>query len=340
MHTLPSPYLVFLGDETRIEFAKTALGLRDWAPEKCVGEWHLMPGTITTGLPAMRPAEAVEKGVKALVLGVAAQGGKILDSWVPAIVEAMDAGLDIISGQHDDYRSHPDLLAAVERTGRQFIEVRRPPENLPIGTGAKRSGKRILTVGTDCALGKKYTALALTRSLKANGVKATFRPSGQTGIMIAGEGLPMDSVISDFLTGAAESLSPANDDDHWDVIEGQGSLAHPAYAPVTLGLIHGSQPDVLILCHQPGRDFIVGTNDQYRVPTLEEAIDQNVAAARFTNPSAVCRGVSLNSAHMDEASAFALMDEWSERLMLPVADPMRPGAHWDRLVEEATKLEG
>ncbi len=127
---------------------------------------------------------------------------------------------------------------------------------MPAGTGRKRSGQRVLTVGTDCALGKKYTALALTQALQAQGAKATFRATGQTGIMIAGAGVAIDAVIADFIAGAAETLSPDNAPDHWDVIEGQGALFHPAYAGVTLGLLHGSQPDALVLCHDPSRTTI------------------------------------------------------------------------------------
>ena len=126
----------------------------------------------------------------------------------------------------------------------------------PAASGRKRSGKRVLTVGTDCAQGKKYTALALAKNLQSRGVDASFRATGQTGIMISGEGIAVDAVIADFVAGAAEQLSPDNAPDHWDVIEGQGSLFHPAYAGVTLGLLHGSQPDAIVLCHDPSRRTI------------------------------------------------------------------------------------
>src|SRR5829696_5554173 len=152
----------------------------------------------------------------------------------------------------------PALRVAAERHRRRLIDVRTPPHNIPIASGRKRTGKRLLTVGTDCALGKKYTALSIARAMKMRGIDADFRATGQTGIMIAGAGMPMDAVVSDFEAGAAEMLSPDAAPDHWDVIEGQGSLMHPAYSAVSLGLLHGSQPDVFVLCHEPGRSGLLG----------------------------------------------------------------------------------
>src|SRR5262249_26969628 len=138
-------------------------------------------------------------------------------------------------------------------SGARLVDVRVPPTNLPVGSGRKRTGMRLLTVGTDCAVGKKYSALAITRELQRRGLKGTFWATGATGIMIAGGGLPVDAAVCDFTAGAAEVLSPDNDADHWDVIEGQGSLFHPGYAGVTLGLLHGSQPDAIVVCHEAGR---------------------------------------------------------------------------------------
>ncbi len=152
----------------------------------------------------------------------------------------------------------PVLREAAERAGKRLIDVREPPPGIPIGTGLKRSGKRLLTVGTDCALGKKYTALAIAKAFQARGVDADFRATGQTGIMIAGAGIPMDAVVADFAAGAAEILSPDAQPDHWDVIEGQGSILHPVFSGVSLALLHGSQPDVFIVCHDPRRDAPAG----------------------------------------------------------------------------------
>jgi uncharacterized NAD-dependent epimerase/dehydratase family protein len=234
--SLPSPYLLFLGDTVEPGFAKTAFGLRDWAPDRCVAEFALPGASVTTGLPPMTPVEAYAYGARALVIGVANPGGVIPPGWVSSLAKALEAGLDIISGMHGKLSEIPGLQATAARLGRRLIDVRTPPEQVPVGNGKRRSGKRLLTVGTDCALGKKYTALALTRGLRDRGSDVTFRATGQTGIMIAGEGIPIDAIVSDFVAGAAEMLSPAAAPDHLDVIEGQGSLLHPSYAGVTLGL--------------------------------------------------------------------------------------------------------
>jgi uncharacterized NAD-dependent epimerase/dehydratase family protein len=226
----------------------------------------------------------------------------------------------------------PQLKAAATRYGRRLIDIRTPPKNIPIGSGHRRSGKRLLTVGTDCALGKKYTALALARAFVKRGVAADFRATGQTGILIAGSGMPMDAVVADFEAGAAELLSPAAAPQHWDVIEGQGSLFHPAYAAVTLGLLHGSQPDVFVVCHEPGREFVLG-HEEFALPSIEETIDMTVRLGRRTNPAIRCGGVSLNTGTLDSAAALALLVTESKRLRLPVADPMRAGHEFERLVD-------
>lgn len=330
--SLPQPYLLFLGDTTEASYAKTAFGLKDWAPDLCVGELACSPDAVTTGLPRLSPKEAHARGARALVLGVANMGGVIKPNWMPSLLEALEAGLDIIAGMHTRLEDSPELRAAAQRHGRRLIDVRRPPEGIPIATGAKRTGKRLLTVGTDCALGKKYTALALAAAFKARGVKADFRASGQTGIMIAGGGIPMDAVVSDFEAGAAEMLSPDAAADHWDVIEGQGSLFHPAYAAVSLGLLHGSQPDVVVLCHEPGREHLLGYPD-FSTPSLSEAIALNLRLGALTNPAIRCAGLSFNTAALTAAEAGAIMAEASQALGLPVADPMRGGVAFDALVE-------
>jgi uncharacterized NAD-dependent epimerase/dehydratase family protein len=329
---LPQPYLLFLGDPPHPDYAKTAYGLRDWAADRVVGEYACPGASITAGLDKLTPAQAYAKGARAVVIGVANIGGVIPDSWIPPLVEALDAGLDVISGMHTRLADFPALKAAAERTGRRLIDVRVPPAGIPIGTGVKRTGQRILTVGTDCALGKKYTALAIARALKLRGVDADFRPTGQTGIMIAGGGIPMDAVVADFSAGAAEILSPNAAPDHWDVVEGQGSLFHPSYAGVSLGLLHGSQPDVIVVCHEPGRTEILGCPG-YAAPSVQETIDLNLTLGRRTNPAIRCAGVSLNTSKLsDEAAAKAIAD-LSAELGLPVADPIRQGPEFDRLID-------
>lgn len=329
---LPTPYLLFLGDCQEAGFAKTAFGLRDWAPDLCVGEIALPECAVTTGLPRLSLKQARAAGARALVIGVANIGGVIPLDWIEVLVHALEAGLDIVSGMHTKLGDLPGLTDCARLHGRRLFDVRMPPANIPIATGRKRSGKRLLTVGTDCALGKKYTALALTRAFTARGIPCDFRATGQTGIMIAARGLPMDAVVSDFEAGAAEILSPDAPPDHWDVIEGQGSIFHPSYAAVSLGLLHGSQPDVIVLCHQPGRTHIVGL-ENYELPSLREAIELNLVLGRRTNPSTRCGGISLNTAHMEPAARARLLAETAETLGLPAADPMQPGDAFDRLVE-------
>ena len=328
---LPDPYLLFLGDTTEPGYAKTAFGLRDWAPERCIGEYAMPEATVSTGLPALTPAQARERGARALVIGVANSGGVILRNWIGPLVEALEAGLDVISGMHARLDAVPELKAAAERCGRSLIDVRRPPTDLSVATGARRSGKRLLTVGTDCALGKKYSALAITRGFTDRGIDTDFRATGQTGIMIAGSGIAMDAVIADFAAGAAEALSPDAAPDHWDVIEGQGSLFHPAYAGVSLALLHGSQPDVIVLCHEAGRTATLGLPD-YPLPGIEQAVQLNLMLGRRTNPSVRCGGVSLNTASFSAEEAERLLAAESERLGIPVADPLRGGPAFERLL--------
>jgi len=329
---LPAPYLLFLGDLSEPGYAKTGLGLAEWAHDRCVGELDFAGTVVRTGLPRMTTADAVAAGARSMVIGVAHPGGAIADSWVAPLVEAMAAGLDLVSGMHGRLADHPAIAAAAERYGVKLHDVRVPPAGIPVGSGDKRSGKRLLTVGTDCALGKKYTALALARSFAARGVPSDFRATGQTGILIAGGGVPIDAVVSDFVSGAAELVSPAAAADHWDLIEGQGSLFHPSYAAVTLGLIHGSQPDVLVLCHMPGRTAILG-RPNYPLPALDVAIDAYLGAARLTNPDVRCAGISLNTAAMDDAAAADEIARVADRYGLPAADPIRGGAAFEALAE-------
>jgi uncharacterized NAD-dependent epimerase/dehydratase family protein len=287
---------------------------------------------VSAGLPLLAPGEAVAAGARSLVIGVANAGGIIPDSWIDALVEAMQAGLDIVSGMHMRLGDIPRLRDAASAHGRRLFDVRQPPAGIRIASGRKRTGKRLLTVGTDCALGKKYTALSLARAFRERGHDADFRATGQTGIMIAGGGMPMDAVVADFAAGAAEMLSPDADAAHWDVIEGQGSIFHPAYAGVSLALLHGSQPDVVVVCHQPGRTHVLG-HPGFALPGIEEAIEMTLALGRRINPGICCGGVSLNTAHLSQADADALLASESARLGCAVADPIRGGAAFERLVD-------
>lgn len=328
------PYLLFVGDIDYAPHAKTAFGLRDWAGEDCVAQMTLPGSGLDLGLPECDPATAASQlGARSLVIGAAAPGGAIPDHWMQALFDAIDAGLDIVAGMHTRLSDIPELKAAANAAGVNLVDVRVPPKGIKVGTGRKRSGKRLHTVGTDCALGKKYTALTLTAALKGRGISADFRATGQTGILIAGGGMPMDAVVADFVAGAAEALTPDADEGHWDVIEGQGSLFHPSYAAVTLGLLHGSQPDALVICHDPTRKAIV-TSPDTPIPPLDEVARRYLEAARLTNANVNVVGVSLNTSALQEDEAAAVMRAAELLLGVPCFDPMRspPDAVIDRLL--------
>ena len=324
MHVLRKPYLLYLGDAVLKSDCKTAFGLRDWCRADVLGEWSHPQGRITLGLPRMSPPEAAASGAGSIVIGVAPTGGQLPEHWQDDLEAALEAGLDVVSGLHTRLGAFARLRAAAQRRGVQLIDVRHPTRDFPVASGRKRSGKRVLTVGTDCALGKKYTALALTRALEALGVAATFRATGQTGILIAGSGIAMDALVADFVAGAAEMLSPDNQSGHWDVIEGQGSLYHPAYAAVTLGLLHGSQPDAIVLCHDPTRRTIEEYPD-YPIPALDVAIDAYLRAGRLTNKVIRCVGISINSSELSKTEWQAYRAGLERELRLPVCDPLRGG---------------
>lgn len=329
---LPQPYLLFLGDISEPEHAKTAFGLYDWAPEYCIGEFACSSGSVSVGLPAMSPKVAKSNGARALVIGIANPGGVISESWIKPLQEAIAAGLHIVSGMHARLEDVPALREIAVLFDRKLINVRQPPSNIPVASGRRRGGKRLLTVGTDCALGKKYTALAIARSMASRGIDVDFRATGQTGIMIAGSGIPLDAVVADFASGAVELLAPDASNEHWDVIEGQGSLFHPAYAGVSLSLLHGSQADVFVVCHDPRRSSMLGY-PEFLLPTVEETIDLTLRLGQRTNPEIRCGGVSLNTKGLSEAEAQLVIDETSIRLSVPVADPIRGGDSYERLVD-------
>ena len=321
---LKAPYLLFLGAAPTLADAKTASGIAYWRRELCCGQLRLAGCKADTGLPDLDLRGARAVGARSLIIGVAPMGGAFDPKWVEVMHEAARLGYDIVSGMHTKLSSVPALAELAAQFGGRLIDIRVPPANIPIATGAKRTGRRLLTVGTDCAVGKKYTALALERELRSRGRKATFRATGQTGIMIAGTGIPIDAVISDFVAGAAEMLSPANDADHWDIVEGQGSLFHPSYAGVTLGLIHGSQPDALVLCHDLSRRMI-DCIDGYPIPPLSTCIVRYVEAAQLTNAAVRCIGVAVNSSNLSEAAYRQACNGIEAELDLPCVDPIRDG---------------
>jgi uncharacterized NAD-dependent epimerase/dehydratase family protein len=321
---IQSPYLLFLGDAPDLATAKTAAGIRQWRPELCAGQFRLPDCRVDLGLPDLTPPQAAVNGIRTMILGIANDGGFIAPNWIAAIVAALQAGLDVASGLHEPLAGVPEIETTARVTGRRLIEVRQPAESFKPGTGRKRSGMRLLTVGTDCAVGKKYAALAIEKELLSRGIDADFRATGQTGIFIAGRGVAVDSVVSDFVSGAAEWLSPDAAPSHWDVIEGQGSLFHPAYAGVTIGLIHGSQPDALVLCHDLARREIADYPG-FAIPTYDTAFETYLGAARLTNPAARIVGVCLNTSQLEETDARRALADVAKRTSLPCCDPIRTG---------------
>jgi uncharacterized NAD-dependent epimerase/dehydratase family protein len=330
------PYLLLVGDMENPANAKTAFGLRDWVPEACIGQFRFHGRAVDLGLPQMTPGEAAAKGAGTLVIGIAPFGGRLPESWHSALIAALDAGLDLAAGLHQRLADLPDIARRAAERGRKIHDVRHSDGEFEVGTGLPRPGRRLLTVGTDCAVGKKYAALALARSMATRGHRVDFRATGQTGILISGRGVAVDAVVADFVAGAAEALSPANAPEHWDIVEGQGSLFHPAYAGVTLGLVHGSQPDALVLCHDLSRKTLNGF-PHMPVPSLEEAMPAYLAAARLTNAKARFVGVALNTSSVDAAQAQELLQATSERIGLQCVDPIRSGV--DAIVEALERLD-
>jgi uncharacterized NAD-dependent epimerase/dehydratase family protein len=324
---------MFIGDAVDQLAAKTAAGVAHWRPEACVGQLRLPGCRADLGLPDMTIDAAAKAGVKTVIVGTTNRGGVLGEGWEPLLVEALELGMDLASGLHHRLADIAVLRDTAARCGRQIADVRHPTREFQVGNGVKRPGKRLLTVGTDCSIGKMFTALAIDREIRARGVKSDFRATGQTGILIAGDGVSIDAVVSDFVSGAVEWLCPANDADHWDVIEGQGSLFHASYAGVTLALIHGAQPDALVMCHEPTRAHMRGL-PTYKLPDLRECIDANLAAARLTNKDVRCVGLSINTSGLDAAGGRDYLRETGVRLGLPCVDPVRTGvgAIVDRLL--------
>ena len=331
---LKVPYIILLGEEENPSYAKTGAGLVQWRPDLVVGQIRFSDSTVDLGVPDMTIEEAVENGVGSLIIGVAPIGGAVPDTWWDVIAEAASAGLDIVNGLHIKLKDFPAIVKAAGKSNAQLIDIRVPPTNLPVGNGIKRSGKRLLTVGTDCASGKKYTALAIDQAMRKEGMNSTFRATGQTGIMIAGEGIPLDAVIADFISGAAELISPNNDDDHWDIIEGQGSLSHPGYGGVSLGLLYGSQADAFVVCHDAMRKFVVGA-EHYLLLSIKESIDQNILLGQRTNPNISCVGISVNTSGLTSDARKQYLENLAKETGLPCVDSLIDGC--DAIVQYIKK---
>jgi uncharacterized NAD-dependent epimerase/dehydratase family protein len=317
------PYLIFLGDVPDPLAAKTAYGIVDWRRDWCLGQLRLPGCQADTGLPDMSIAAAHEAGAKTLVIGAVNAGGVLPPHWIDTIVMAIAAGLDVASGLHERLASAPAIRQAAERHGRQLHDVRHADRVFATGKGTKRSGKRILTVGTDCSVGKKYAALALEREMIRRGFDAEFCATGQTGVLIAGRGVAIDAVPADFISGAVEWLSPAAGENHWQIVEGQGSLYHPSFAGVTLGLLHGAQADAFVVCHEPTRRNMRGV--EHPLPSIGEVIELTMQLGRLTNPAIRPVGIAINTAALRDREATECLDAAASEHKLPAVDPIRTG---------------
>jgi len=317
------PYLLFLGDVHDQLSAKTAQGIVDWRRDWCLGQLRLPGCEADVGVPDLTIQQAADAGAKTLIVGVVNPGGVLPEHWVGKIIEALAAGLDAASGLHVRLSSVPAIAQAAKELGRELFDVRHTDQKFAVGKGTKRSGMRLLTVGTDCSVGKKYTALALEKELRAKGFDADFKATGQTGVFISGRGVAIDAVVADFISGAVEWISPAADANHWDLIEGQGSLFHPSFAGVSLGLLHGAQADAFVVCHEPTRKTM--RNVTHPLPTIREVIDMTVRLGALTNPCIRPIGISVNTQALDGKAATDYLKRLQDEHFLPATDPIRFG---------------
>jgi hypothetical protein len=328
---IPTPYVVFLGDAKDFKQAKTAFGIAEWRPELCVGQVAFPECAVDVGLPKMTSLDAWASGAKTFLIGISPFTTSLPESYRAIVIEAMQNGLNIASPLHD--RLDDELEALAAKYGVRIFNFRHRPQAYPKGNGLPRKGLRLLTVGTDCACGKKFTALSIERALSKEGCKATFRSTGQTGFLISQSGINNDTIEADFLSGAAEWLSPENDVDHWDVIEGQGALSHPSFGGGSLSLIYGSQPDVIVMCHEPGREFQRGV---HRTPLhIIDEITNVLHMARRTNPRVKLGAISLftqNLNDFDTQRAFEEARQIADQFGAAVFDPKVGGQSFEDFI--------
>ncbi|MBI2776518.1 MAG: DUF1611 domain-containing protein [Chloroflexi bacterium] len=334
--------LILTEGQWHVHNAKTAMGVIRYGTEEVVAlldstiagrnvaEW--MPGHDIPAVATLEAAMALPSPPDTLLIGIAPTGGKLPESWRGTILGAIRAGLAVHSGLHTFLGDDPEFAAAARAAGVEIVDYRRPPERRETAVGRKhRPGSRsILTVGTDCAIGKMSVALELRRSALKAGDRPAFVPTGQTGMMIEGWGVAVDRVISDFVQGTVEWLmEQAEARGDWVIVEGQGSLDHPAYSSVTLGLIHGATPQAMVMVHKPGlaeHDFDHLPDASFPIARLPDFIALHETVAGLVAPSKVV-GIALNtSLYPDEAEARRII-EWTEsETGLPAADPVRFGA--------------
>ena len=320
------------GDE---HYGKTMRGIVHYAPDPVVAildserageEYREIPivGTIE---------EAMRFGPSTATVGVATQGGRFPPAWRELLKASIRAGLDVESGLHEFISDDPELTALAKEHGVELRDLRKPPTdlNVPTGENLQVPAKIVLTVGSDCAIGKKTVAVELDLAARTRGLKSVFVPTGQTGIAIAGWGIAIDAVVADFLAGAAERLVVEGAERGGELlwVEGQGSLAHPAYSGVTMGLIHGSAPHAFVLVHKARATHVEGYPD-HPLPELKDLIELHERSSLLLRPARVA-AIALHTGSLEEADARAEIDRVQKETGLPTDDPVRFGA--DRLLD-------
>lgn len=345
----PAPKFLILadGDFTPMT-SKTANAVIRYRPERVVGvvdrqqagqtvQDVLGFGGATPVLASMQ--EGLARGFDVLLIGIAPQGGRLPEDWRAWILEAIEAGKEVWSGLHTFLNDDPEFSAAAKKRAVKLLDIRRPPADLPVSTGKAKDVEPfvILTVGTDCNVGKMTAQLQLVDKLNARGVRTRFVPTGQTGIMIEGWGIGVDAVVADFIGGAAEQLvlEGAKNADIV-LVEGQGSINHPGYSGVTLGLLHGGCPDALLLCHQSSRAFIGDYREAswVRIPPLSTYVRWYEEIGGMVHPTRTI-GICLNTYDLDEAAAKKACADAEQETGLPATDPVRFDP--DKLVDAILK---
>lgn len=323
--------------------AKTATGAIRYIPDQIAA----VIDSVTAGSTAQRElgfggdipvvgcladALTLDPPPTALLIGIAPPGGGLPDAWRTMLIDTIESGLSIWSGLHTAIGRDAEFRRLADVHGVEIHDLRLPPPDLAIGAGAARhtDALRVLTVGMDCNVGKMTVSLELLRGLRERGVRAAFAGTGQTGILIDGHGIAVDAVIADFISGAAERLTlDAARDADVVLVEGQGSLLHPSYSGVTLGLMHGSMPDVMILCWMPGRPFIYGGRyDWVELPSIEDGVRLHEVAMSWVCPERPSRviGLAANTHNMTESDAREAIAAAAESTGLPATDPIRFGS--------------
>lgn len=322
--------------------AKTAVSVLRYQPEQVVALLDSTQAGKTTdqvlavggSTPFVSSIDEVPEA-NALMIGIAPLGGRMPDSWREVILKAIDRGMTIISGLHQFLSEDEEFSQRAAAQGVTIVDVRKNNErDIAMFPELREDCLRIQTVGHDCCVGKMVVAIELTNAMNQLGVDAKFVATGQTGIMIEGDGCPVDCVVSDFVNGAAEKLVLANQHHELLFIEGQGSLAHPSYSAVTLGLLHGCRPDALIMCYEVGRDR-VDRMEHAPLKSLEELCSVYEQMADLMHPCSVI-GIAMNSRRVSAAEADAERERVRSELGLPVCDVIRHGP--DELVEAVQNL--